>query len=544
MSDLSTSGVVSLPSSYFEKAKLEYNNWVQAWFREALQNSLDAGSTKVKFDINQEGSDLIVSCKDNGKGMSSDILTNVFLSMGGSAKDEGNTGGFGYAKVLLAFAHKEYKIHTKDIRLSGSGGNYTYTEDGDTDGVYLEVNMGSGLSRQEFAQTLKEVVGSSKLADGTNVYLDDERIPSNTETLKYSMDTEIGKLQFEDSGDSYCSSVWVRMNGLSMFKVELWREGGSGAAFRGFLDLEGSSLEMLTSNRDSLSRTKNRILNRLFNQLSTNREALKLNKGLSRTINERLVDVSSFSQDSRAVFESNENTEMSFDEMISRINSGKITSSELRNMSDGNFVFESLIEEVILKKEKAEQELKKIPEKKYPHNFRIKNVSNDDAGSVSDKDIIANMQLIRNAKLAHGWDAIVKSILALKDVQSRMYIEEVVPGKRYLRSGMDINTGFVFGSAEGLNEVDRDGNSIYISINPVSVQEQELTVMDLADIAVHEIAHLSSMYHDEDFVMTDAAIRRIVRREIGENAMEKIYSGAIKSFRDRQKEIKHLSFEP
>ena len=119
-----------LAFEHFKKSKLEYSNWMQAVFREAIQNSVDAGASLITIDYHQmDNKNINLTFSDNGSGMSLDILLNVLLTMGGSKKDNGNAiGGFGYAKSILFFAHNEYTIKTKDIILKGEGGNYSYTE--------------------------------------------------------------------------------------------------------------------------------------------------------------------------------------------------------------------------------------------------------------------------------------------------------------------------------------------------------------------------------------------------------------------------------
>ena len=99
-----------------------YENWQEVWWREAIQNSVDAGATKIELGcIKQKDGTVKVWCDDNGRGMSQEILVKIFFALGRSGKkglDEGGKptiGGFGKAKEVLILPWIDFIIHTKDI---------------------------------------------------------------------------------------------------------------------------------------------------------------------------------------------------------------------------------------------------------------------------------------------------------------------------------------------------------------------------------------------------------------------------------------------
>jgi hypothetical protein len=51
--------------------------------------------------------------------MDRDVITDVFLCLGGSVKEEGAVGGFGQAKIIILFAHQEYEIYSKNSYVNG-----------------------------------------------------------------------------------------------------------------------------------------------------------------------------------------------------------------------------------------------------------------------------------------------------------------------------------------------------------------------------------------------------------------------------------------
>jgi len=110
----------------FEGKKGTYGQWRKAWWREVLQNSVDA-CLQATRDFGRrgeiicslyeyEGSDRVeVEVEDNGVGMDMATLRKAFLTPGGSAKrgKEGNVGGLGKAKEMLFHAWPEWSVWTQ-----------------------------------------------------------------------------------------------------------------------------------------------------------------------------------------------------------------------------------------------------------------------------------------------------------------------------------------------------------------------------------------------------------------------------------------------
>jgi len=81
------------PREYFRSPLKTYSEWKEAWWREAIQNSVDAGATEIHCDVSEEDDSYRISCRDNGGGMSPEILMNVFMALAGTTKEgaEGET---------------------------------------------------------------------------------------------------------------------------------------------------------------------------------------------------------------------------------------------------------------------------------------------------------------------------------------------------------------------------------------------------------------------------------------------------------------------
>ncbi len=90
-------------------------------WRELIQNSRDAGATRVDCSLEQTDSHIILTFADNGKGMDWDTLEKGMLTYGGSVKDFGAAGGFGMAKLVVCFSSDQTIITTRDhkVRIDG-----------------------------------------------------------------------------------------------------------------------------------------------------------------------------------------------------------------------------------------------------------------------------------------------------------------------------------------------------------------------------------------------------------------------------------------
>lgn len=96
-------------------------NMGQVCIKEVLQNSFDATRTAVNDGQIERGAiDIVVSddgrkltVKDNGIGMTPELLGGKFLEIAGTAKEgDKNAGGFGIAKMLFLYANKNIRVTT------------------------------------------------------------------------------------------------------------------------------------------------------------------------------------------------------------------------------------------------------------------------------------------------------------------------------------------------------------------------------------------------------------------------------------------------
>ncbi len=541
MNEVMQTGYVKLPSTYHEKAKLEYADWHQAWFREAIQNEMDAGAKKIDFFIAEHPHDpemVQVICHGNGHGMDEDRLINNFLVMGGSKKSEGNIGGFGYAKVILAFAHSSYEIETQGLHVKGQGSDYSWSGGHPTKhGVRLTANMKkSDTDAWRMEESLQRLIHHSDFASDMVITLNGDVLRGKSHEHPYSQQTPLGKLTFKDQPHGMSSSVlWVRMRGLAMFQTRLYMN--SSTAFEGYLELEGNSKEMLTSNRDSLSGDHRDVLNQIMNQLATDREKLKLSGDIDLLLNEKAWGIGQLSTSMREELETAaQSMSMSSEAMLDYLESVP------DEITDGRAIhpFQSLIQKVNLAKDKMASKLDKIPSQWYPPNFKVKYLN--EGGSPEDShvhagDISSRMNLKRYAKMAAGWQAIIDRLLSCESYRGALRVHRQANGA-FVHDDCHIGSGFVFGSPEGLCGREGKQGRVTIMMNPRIADDENLSIGDLIDIAHHELTHLDIDYHGEGFTMREAKLRRIMRKEIGERELVQVFEGAIADWRDAHNEKK------
>lgn len=238
---------ITIGREFFITALKDYENWRERWFREAIQNSVDAGATKVDIKTSEQsdGTWKIV-VEDNGGGMSEEVLLTKFLVLGGTTKVgvAGSAGGFGKAKELLVLPWISWKIHTGDTEASGAGIDYAVTRAARLKGTRIEVIM-PGDQHADAPQAISFI---------EKCYLPHVRFTVNDTNVRAALQAKVlvhdvpGKAEvyFNKSPSVTSSYMLVRARGLHMFEVYL------GAGIPGYIitEITAPSIDILTANRD------------------------------------------------------------------------------------------------------------------------------------------------------------------------------------------------------------------------------------------------------------------------------------------------------
>tara|TARA_B100000700_G_scaffold331722_1_gene467539 strand:- start:18491 stop:20083 length:1593 start_codon:yes stop_codon:yes gene_type:complete len=520
---------VSVPHSFFKKAKKEYSSWKFAFFRELLQNSIDAGAKNINVKIKSvNDSEVLIDFLDDGKGMSKNTLVNAFLALGGSEKDlDTDIGGFGYAKTLILFAHKEFEIQTRDNNVKGSGGQYNIEKTTEyLEGTQVKVLMSYKDSSDDYdvvtenimKQELENVILYSNLK--VSVFLNGDKINKKSTKEDYSYNTPIGRLHFSDDNDSYASYLWIRINGLAMFSHSVYSDNES--CFKGYIDLTEKPTEVLTSNRDALKGKSRREFNAIFEKLQKERSSLKTEKVNNFVINKKLVSNNA----SEEVF--SELNESGFSEERPRqLNS---LEKEAKNEQPKFSPFKKIIEKNEKEEVKVNKQLEKVAQEDYPLNFNIKN------SMLTPAQLKVSLNKESNKKLAKIWRDIVYliaesikysgysyvSFLDKYNVELETYnenTESILIDSRKLYIGFNYNENIT-----ALNSSNTE--KIVIYINPEAVKDMringDLTISNLIDIALHEMTHIYNENHNENFCSIEMDLRKNFKKYFNLQEWKKI----------------------
>lgn len=505
---------IKLPRDYFRKSKREYSDWRFSWWREAVQNSIDAEAKNIKLGIQETSEGLVLSCSDDGLGMSKDTLINVFLSMGGSNKTDEHCGSFGYAKVLLAYGNLNYVVETGKHRIVGAGGEYRYEElDTPVVGTTLRTTLFDeyGVRFDVFEGRLLDFLSKSDF-NSVNFYLNGEKIEQEKKVkYKYEVETELGTVSFSESSN-YHSMLHVRMRGICMFTETVCHYNGE-SAFEGVVDLSLPSREVLTSNRDGLLGGYSHTLNVIFSKLSTDRSALKSNDLVSIKLNESSNQISL----SKPILNPRD----------SIFNNGTDDHQELDGTEfsgiDGTVgnkdIFSKIRSEVGNLREKVSDRFSKINSEAYPSNMVIKahELDNTD-GKLRQRyfAIARELELKRNKRIAWLWSGLINNILETEWANS-IGINEDSEVKYY--RGSPVTTGFLL--SDSADAVCISGNSEIQLLLAVLNLPDDWLFEDLIDIAIHEVTHIVVASHNEDFTSEEMRVRRSFRRHIAGRNLEK-----------------------
>ncbi len=511
-------GTVTTSHEFFKKSKKEYRNWEEAIFREAIQNSYDAGAKNIDITIStpdkQKTNLVTVSVRDDGKGMTQDILLNVLLTMGGSCKENNNIGGFGYAKSILFFAHQNYLIHSQDNIVQGIGGQYTFSKsDNFLKGTLfvIEVELSKYDSEYDLIAALKRIVSHSTLK--TNITCNGEKLKFNSKKYSYTLSSKIGNIQFSESNSSQCS-LWVRVNGLAMFSHEIYFSREEGVAFEGYIELNGSPLEMLTANRDSLRHPFFDDLNTIFDKLKNERKKYNFEGHFNFIINAKAQEQIDYEN---------------FDNQLEKVkNIATIEHNQKLNYEPKveNHVSEQSIQlfkkfQKDYSKEKDKYEtffnefLSSLSDSAYPINFMV-STQKDSVHTIKHYKQYASCLLKKKTtKIAITWDTIVRTILTLSDFKNSF------KSSNFTYDFSNIYIGFIFGDQHLLGSNSYFNDHYHIGVNPLN-KEVDLSFEGLLDLAIHECTHFLNRNHGDGFVFSEYVLRKHIREEIHIPSLKKI----------------------
>ena len=520
-SNSNNSNNVRVPYSYFVKsAQRDYNNPKNAFWREFLQNSVDAKSKNIEFKLyRNEQNKLIFECNDDGCGMTEDIIRNKLLTLGETSKDSSgsSTGGFGVAKILIYFSHPAYQIRTQDNVVVGSGGSYEITKGEYVRGTKALVEINHDVIDTGYLESVTD----SLFNEISLSYLPNVNITVNGRTINAELkrgrevvdlgDIVIYKRLLHETTSDY---ALIRVNGLHMFSKYIDTQ-----KFQLVVELKTYSVNILTTNRDGFKwdwqDKVSQALNEICQDPSKTKKGSNVNlfigksgryspvseellKAISENVSEKIAQVTSeevaiqiateeIAQAGLSVEHTNTlqsavtaKIQKSFREFISNGTSFELSVFDLKTILDHNVYIQTI------------GNYRKVPTLWRPENF-------------SDKQ----------KNLLDLWGKIVG--LVLRDTG-------------YANVQYDVGYIFDDGSQGGktLARYTKTTSALHIFfLNPTEYGEQKFfpaaankrveVILWLLNLAVHEVTHYAGCSgHNHEFVSTEATLKLKVLQNIQE----------------------------
>lgn len=267
---------IKIGPKLFAKEKSMYRDWVQALIRENIQNSVDAGATRIDINIEIENDLHKVTFSDNGPGMDMNTLENVYFVLGETTKTTANSiGGFGVARMLTCFAQEKYELRTQDILIEGIGASWTpQTGLNWQRGVSLTAWVNA--NGRNIEEVFKGYLTSCQIS--ADVFLNGVQWKEWMHKNRHERSLSFGEVY---TNKSKTSGIVVRSNGVTMFAPHL------SAPFQVIIELDASrSREILQAHRDGLTYQFQSELESFISELNINKQsALREKRSKSHVYN-------------------------------------------------------------------------------------------------------------------------------------------------------------------------------------------------------------------------------------------------------------------
>ncbi len=518
VADLAQNPTVTIGREFFVTALKDYTDWKQKWWREAIQNSVDAGAQRIALEVaqNTDGTFTIV-VDDDGSGMTEDIIINKFLVLGGTTKttSSGAAGGFGKAKELLLLPWIGWKIHSRSTIVEGAGVDYELRTASERRGTRLEVVMAADQTTDEPAA----------MAFVEKCDLPHIRFTVNGKTVRASLHGDKMVAEAEGKAEIYYipmktgeqqSQLYVRARGLFMFEKYIGSVPGYVVA-----ELTAPSIDILTANRDGFRDWEvRREIDKLAEKIAKdNVTALARSRGLIRKKYEGQGKFRARERESEALAQIGpiETHEAPLDERTEQAvlqavayyaeESARTESGVLRQMPSKETA-SAMLDQTFLGPEHVRAAIKQLVWE--PDFFLINEIEEYKVPAKFKPETMTPTVL----KLAKTWTELCRYVLM------------------QLGSTEAYGVGFMFSTTVGAAYLNEDGH--WLLLNPFK------DVWDRRDIwkptaqpdlkwlyaaAIHEATHLADgiSYHDESFAA--ALTRNVAKCADGYRKIQKIVRG-------------------
>lgn len=461
---------VLIPSSFFlNEAKHEYYDYQTRLVQELLQNSLDAGATVIRLTFDALG----YKCDDNGSGMTQSRMVSALLTMGGSVKESGATGGFGAAKKLLLFAHASFAIHSNDTLVCGNGLSYRFHTCLARKGTEIGAVWANPTDFDRIETKARRLLAKCNFNGRAKIYVNGELFTDYVTARHAKTVDGLGEIYANKMQVVGQNEVIVLHNGLFMFERYI-----SDLNRKVILMVTGKSVDVFTQNRDGFRGEISRKFDALMAELAIDKKSVVKPKPRKFILQGTDAFISFVSQKFTVT-----------PSIQAAINSIR--------MSGGNFSPTSFAEAVAQKIEASPSV--SLTDKATAQSIatyvrnNVSKVQTDFHFDLADSSFrkvpakfLPNVGKPKYTSLAQTWKVAVREVLKANGLDQNFVI------------------GFTF-SSEAVATYQKNNGVVCYLINPVSDEidsgtKQEKT-MKILTTAVHEVVHSQGCQnHDENFV--------------------------------------------
>lgn len=254
---------ITIGGDFFMSALRDYRDWKEKWWREAIQNAVDANSTSIECgSLRNEDGTWTVWCADDGVGMDAETILTKFLVLGASGKREGGSsvGGFGKAKELLILPWIGWEVHSKNTLVVGQGTKYEVDSAKGRRGTKITVTMAAdmythGLQAGNYIKkcylpNIDFYVHMTNVASGKEERVKvwaDLAVGRKIDDLTTKDGVSVGGVYYDANKKALVDQrLLVRSKGLCMF--DKWMPPEVTGTI--IAELTGKTIDLLTANRD------------------------------------------------------------------------------------------------------------------------------------------------------------------------------------------------------------------------------------------------------------------------------------------------------
>lgn len=467
---------IGISPRFFKHELNNYSDWKKAFWRELVQNSVDAKCSLINITLAQADGLCEVTFADNGPGMDERTMRDIYFQLGATGKEDADTiGGHGRARILTCFAHEAYEVRTQNLLCAGQGGHFEIN------------NMMPILKGCTITVKLSEAE-SDQMERALRAYLETCQLPCRTTIngeefngwLYRRRATRILSFGTVHTNKNRQNNTVVRVRGVAMF------ERYSGCPTGTLLEIEAAKArELLTVSRDSLKYAAQSELDAFIAEITVD------SKSINRDCSVNKTEV--FGKFKRIAGKAAAERER--ERRAAAAGTQETILHGTERAWDGQGRLAALCEDGSSVLELPEENAPPIP---YSVHYEDAPRAICSSAKRFHPEAISGNRL----KLLAAWDASVQFVLeTLEEWRDQEFL--------YL-------PGFAFGSGiGGLHKEERtaEGEGHMIYINPLDENGKiRVSCHDYAELyatAVHECTHVLRGYHDEEYagLLTDLTRR-------------------------------------